>query len=534
MVKRPQGAGMGRRVRIFAFVSLLVLVLVACGSRVVPLDVNAFGQPTVGGSVAPSINPTTGETILPTSGPTGGVVGGPATSGPLANCKAAAKSTDKGVTQSEINIGLVAAITGSFRGQFNANIEAVDAHFKMINAEQGGICGRKIKLSIRDDQGNAQQNLTAARELADDIGVFAFVGSVSAPDSDTGVASVSRAQKIPDIGFPLTYERSESPYSFGAPGQLARDRSGEGQSGTKYLNKLHGIKQVAVFWVGEALVSKANAWGFESSALKNSGEPPTVKICYERETSVLDNNFDNYAASMAQACPARDDAGRDLPLAIYSVMENNSNIRLARAIRNQGVKYEYFAPTFTSYLQSYVRDEGGSPRPETEGSYIAVPQIPFERCGFDSKRRPVPPCSHPELNRYINSLARYRPGYTAPGSWGGPGWGQAALFVEAAKACGAQLTRACVINEINKINRFSANGFLTPTTPREHVIYTADLILQVRNGKFVEIRPNDKSGPSEAPDFWDTSKLYNWWTYFCGHQQYYPSASDIRAFVRDC
>lgn len=522
---------MSRRVRMFASVSLLVLVVAACGSRVVPLDQTALGgQPTNGATAQPTIDPNTGQTITP-GATTGPGVGPGQTSGPLANCKAPSGSTDKGVTQTSIKVGLVAAITGSFRGQFNANIEAVDAYFKMINAEEGGICGRKIQLSIRDDQGNAQQNLTAASELADDVGVFAFVGSVSAPDSDTGVAAVSKSKKIPDIGFPLTYQRSESPYSFGAPGQLARNRSGEGQSGTKYLNKLHGIKQVAVFWVGEALVSKANAWVFESSALKNSGEPPAVKICYERETSVLDNNFDNYAASMANACPASNG-----PLAIYSTMENNSNIKLARAIRSQNVKYEYFSPTFTSYLQSYVRDEGGNPRPETEGSYIAIPQIPFERCGFDRRGRPVPPCSHPELNRYITALSRYRPGYIAPGSWGGPGWGQAALFVTAAKACGARLTRACVIAEINKINRFSANGFLTPTTPREHVIYTADLILQVKNGKFVEIRPNDKSGPREAPDFWDTSTLYNWWNYFCSHQQYYTAASrdDIRSFVTSC
>lgn len=520
---------MGRRVRFFAFVSFLVLVLVACGSRVVPLTgqygIGPNGVPTAGGTLGPSINPTTGQTITPGAP---GAPGGPgATSGALPNCKAPAKSTDKGVTQTSIKVGLVAAITGSFRGQFNANIEAVDAYFKMINAEEGGICGRKIQLNKRDDQGNAQQDLTAARELADDVGVFAFVGSVSAPDSDTGVARVSKSEKIPDIGFPLTYERSASPYTFGAPGQLAKDRSGEGQSGTKYLNKLYGIKQVAVFWVGEALVSKANAWVFESSALKNSGEPPTVKVCYLRETSVLDNNFENYAASITQACPASGG-----PLAIYSTMENNSNIKLARAIRSQGVKYAYFSPTFTSYLQEYVRDEGGNPRPETEGSFIAVPQIPFERCGFDSKGRPVPPCNHPELNRYVTALARYVPGYRAPGSWGGPGWGQAALFVQAAKACGAQLTRVCVISEIKKIDRFSANGFLTPTTPREKVIYTADLILQVKNGKFVEIKPNQNTGPKEAPAFWDTSKLYNWWTYFCGHQRYYPNASDIRTFVR--
>ncbi|MFY9586419.1 MAG: ABC transporter substrate-binding protein [Actinomycetota bacterium] len=521
---------MGRRVYLFAFVSVLVLVLAACGSRVVPLEqaLGNNGQPIVGGSNQPSINPTTGQTITP--GTTTGGPGGPLqTTGPLVNCKAPAGSTDKGVTQTSIKVGLIAAITGSFRGQFNAEIEAVDAYFKMINAEQGGICGRKIQLSIRDDQGNAQQDLTAARELADDVGVFAFVGSVSAPDSDTGVAQVSKAQKIPDIGFPLTFQRSESPYTYGVPGQLQKQLIGDGATGSRYLNNVFGTKQIALFWVGEALVSKTNAWGFEAAMLKTSGGK--INVCYERETSVLDNNFDNYAASMASSCPASGG-----PLAVFTTMENNSNIKLARAMKNQGVKYAYFSPTFTSYLKSFVQDEGGNPRPEVEGAYMAVPQIPFERCGSDSKGRPVPPCSHPELNRYVSALAKYRPGYIAPGSWGGPGWGEAALFVEAAKACGAQLTRACVIKEINKIQNFSVNGFLTPTTPNEHVIYKADLLLQVKNGKFVEIKPNDKSGPKGAPDFWDTSQLFDWWAYFCAHKDQWPSSSrsQIEAFVTTC
>lgn len=529
MVMRPQGAGMGRRVGFFIFVSLLVLVVAACGSRVVPLDANAFGQPITNGTTGPSINPTTGQPISPTGGTTtGGSTGSSMgnTTGALANCKAPAKSTDKGVTQTSIKVGLVAAITGSFRGQFDANNEAVDAYFKMINAEEGGICGRKIQLHIRDDQGNAQQDLTAARELDEDVGIFAFVGSISAPDSDTGVAQVSRDHKIPDIGFPLTYERSRNPYTYGVPGQITKNITGEGQSGTRYLNNLYKIKQVAVLWVGEALVSKANAWVFEASALKNSGDPPTVEVCYERETSVLDSNFDSYAIGIKQNCPPANG-----PLAVYTTMENNSNIKLAQAMKGQDVKYAYFSPTFTSYLPSFVRDASGRPRSETEGAYIAVPQIPFERCAFDSKSRPVPPCSHPELNRYATALNRYVPNFKAPGSWGGPGWGEAALFVTAAKMCGAQLTRTCLFQKLDAIKNFSANGFLAPTTPSEHVIYTADLILQVRNGRFVEIRPTDKSGPREAPDFWDVSNLYDWIKYFCSHYREFPNYEEKRQYA---
>jgi len=278
-------------------------------------------------------------------------------------------------------------------------------------------------------------------------------------------------------------------------------------------------------------VSKANAWAFESAILKTSGEPPTIKICYDRETSVLDNNFDSYAVSMAGACKASDG-----PLAVYTTMENNSNIKLAQAMRSQHVPFKVFDPTFTSYLPAFVRDDSGNPRPETEGAYMAVPQIPFERCATDSRGRPVPPCSHPELQKYATALNHYVPGFASPGSWGGPGWGEAALFVQAVEGCGAQLTRVCLLDQINKISSFNANGFLSPSVPHKHLIYTADLLLQVHNGRFVEVRPGDKSGPAGAPDFWDTSDLMDWWKYFCGHKQYYRSEyrNEIDQFVTTC
>jgi branched-chain amino acid transport system substrate-binding protein len=520
---------MNRRFHIATVTATLTLVVAACGSRVVPLTAGQVpGQPGVVPTLSPgqSINPTTGATIGPGGQPVGPGGGGGSTSGPLANCRAPAKATDKGVSQTTIKVGLVAAIGGSFRGQFNANIEAVDAYLKMINAEEGGVCGRKFALTIRDDGGDPGRDYTAAKELADDIGIFAFVGSVSAPDSDTGVARVSRDEKIPDIGFPLTYERSESAYTYGVPGQLQKRLNGEGSSGARWLNDTFGIKQVAVFWVGESQVSRAAAWSFEAAVLKAKGGPPNIEICFTRETSVTDLNFDGYASAMRSSCPASGG-----PLAVYTTMENNSNIRLATAMKTQSVNPTVFAPTFTSYLQSFVKDDQGNPRSATEGAYIAVPHIPFERC-TQSRGKPVPPCSHPELNRYVTALGRYHPGYTAPGSWGGPGWGQADLFVRAVKGCGANLTRTCLLQQIKAISSYSDGGFLSPTTPRERKIYKADLLLRVHNGAFVELRPNDKGGPAGAPDFWDKSELFDWWDYFCGHKDEFPNASQIQTFVR--
>jgi hypothetical protein len=101
-------------------------------------------------------------------------------------------------------------------------------------------------------------------------------------------------------------------------------------------------------------------------------------------------------------------------------------------------------------------------------------------------------------------------------------------------SCGANLTRQCVLKHLNTVPSFSANGFLSPTKPGDHEIYSADLIVQVRNGRFVELKPNDTSGPAAAPAFWDKSVLFDWWDFFCANQSKFPSAQEIRGFVTTC
>ncbi|MGH2728686.1 MAG: ABC transporter substrate-binding protein [Actinomycetota bacterium] len=504
------------RARITAFVSLLALVVAGCGSRVVPLSV-----PQVVGT-GPFVNPTTGETINPTVGPTTGTTNGPVATPPVAignpNCVPGAKPTDTGVTKDTIKLGLIASITGPLPGQFNAAVEAVDTYFRMVNA-LGGICKRRVQLIIRDDNGDGRQNERVATKLATEDKVFAFVGSLSAPN-DKGIGKLSRQYKIPDIGFPLTYERTESPYSYGVPGQLQRRLIGVNASGSGYLNKQNGVKQIAIFWLKDSLVSVLNAWAFESAMQKATGNG--LRVCHEQETGILDNNFKQYVVRMQSNCdPANG------PVAVYSVMENNSNIKLAQAMHGQGFKPKIFAPTFSSYLPSFIQQGGQA----VEGAYIAMPQIPFERCGRDSRGRPAAPCSHPELNRYVSALQRYRPNYIAPGSWGAPGWGQAELFTQAAAACGATLTRACVLKQLNTMGLFSSNGFLSPTRPRDHVIYAADLVVQVRGGKFVEIRPTDKGGPPGAPDFWDRSVIFDWQDYYCNNKPHFPNTDEKDQFI---
>jgi ABC-type branched-subunit amino acid transport system substrate-binding protein len=503
------------RTKIVAATISASLLLVACGSRVAPLSQGGLNPNQPGGFQNPTVNPTavgTGGVNQPGGSNNRSPVPKLVIPGAQANCKPASTNTDVGVTPTSVKLGAVISITGPLPGQFDAARDAVASYFNTVN-EQGGICGRRIEWTFKNDAGDTTNNRNRTLELVKNPdkrkNVFALVGSHSA--NDAGMAGVicpkgKPALGIPDIGFQLDWSHTECSTSFGVPGQIQRDTTGEGASGTRWLNQANGIKNIALFWVRESEVSILSAWGFEAADLLAD---PNLKVCYEQETSVFETNFTQYLFKLEDRC------GDPNTTAVYTTMENNNNIRLAKAMVEQGYKPKVFAPTFTSYHGSFLFDDKGNPRPEVEGTYMAMPQIPFERCA-ERNRKPVPPCQHPELEAYVTAVNRFFPNSKRPGSFGGPAWGQAALLAAAIASCGSVLTRACVLNYLRTTGRFSANGFLTPTKPGTKLIYTADLIVQVRNGRFVEIPvPAGYTGPKEQPAFWNTSQIFNWWKFYC-------------------
>lgn len=519
------GSGVALRVRASSGLLVLALVAAACGSRVVPLSSSQVpGQPGVlppGVPTLPGGIPSPGATFIP--GQPGSNPNQPGV--PVAqNCSPADSGKEPGVTKTTLKLGLVASIHGPLPGQFDSAVEATDSYFDMIN-DLGGICGRRIQLLIRDDQGNRDTDQNVAEELATEDKIFAFVGSVAAP-YDQGIGQASKKYRIPDIGFPLSSERSKNPYTYGVPGQINDRILGTGASGTKYLNAKFGIEQVAMFWLDESDVSRLNIWGFEAAIEKVTNG--RIKICYEQPTTVLDSSFTQYVVNMQSSC---DESKRT---AVYTTMENNSNVKLALAMRDQGFKPTVFAPTLTSYLPSFISQADGA----TEGAYVALPQIPFEhlltpQSGWSKGTY--------ELARYLQALNRYHPSHAEPGSFGAPGWGSAQLFTEAAVACGAVLTRSCLFQRLDAMGPFSANGMLAPTTPREHLIYLPESMVQVKGNRFVEVPHPGVTGGKDTPDLWMTdSVLFDWWDFYCHHSgrnpgdpNYFPNTSQKDRYI-DC
>ncbi len=104
----------------------------------------------------------------------------------------------QGVTANEIVVGNTAAVSGPFAAvgvPFNA---AIDAYFKMINA-QGGVNGRQLKFVSYDDGFVGSVGLTYTKRLVEEDKIFALVGHFGTNTVDATLGYIQ------ETGVPMVY-----------------------------------------------------------------------------------------------------------------------------------------------------------------------------------------------------------------------------------------------------------------------------------------------------------------------------------------
>jgi len=84
-------------------------------------------------------------------------------------------ATDVGVTGDEILIGTWAPLTGPATNLATIT-RAMEAYFRYVNEEEGGVHGRKLRLIVKDDAYDPSKTPEIAKELVDGERVFALVG----------------------------------------------------------------------------------------------------------------------------------------------------------------------------------------------------------------------------------------------------------------------------------------------------------------------------------------------------------------------
>lgn len=102
---------------------------------------------------------------------------GKATDGDTGGTGAGGVKTDKGVTDDTIHIGALTDMTGVYASLGKSVTQAQQLYIERINAD-GGICGRKLELTVRDHGYDAGKAIPAYTELQPKVvGFVQFLGS---------------------------------------------------------------------------------------------------------------------------------------------------------------------------------------------------------------------------------------------------------------------------------------------------------------------------------------------------------------------
>ena len=126
-----------------ALAAMLLIVAAACGDD----DDEAEETPTPGGTTSAASATPSGEV------------------GP-------------GVTDTEIKLGTTNDLAGTGGTPYGIVTPAMQAYFKKVNEEDGGVCGRDITLLAEDDQYQPALALEKAKKLVEQDEILAFVGAL--------------------------------------------------------------------------------------------------------------------------------------------------------------------------------------------------------------------------------------------------------------------------------------------------------------------------------------------------------------------
>ncbi|MBA2325720.1 MAG: ABC transporter substrate-binding protein [Actinobacteria bacterium] len=383
-----------------------------------------------------------------------------------------------GVTDDEIRVGGVVGKTNPVGRPYADAFVGVQAYFEMINEEEGGVFGKDLELvAERDDQSQASRNIQQVRALVEEDKVFAVLPVVTQIFAG---ATYLAEQGIPTFGWNINAEWSSGPNLFGEKGSfLCFD--------CPFIHPVYVAQQVgatnpAIFGYGNAAQSLDCAEG-----MRNGFETYGPPVAFEDIS--LSFGFTDLSATIEGI------RENDVDF-VATCMDVNGNANIAQAVKDAGIELKAVVSP-EGYAADVLEDLGE----KVEGFYFGSDFVPFEA---------------PEGSEGMEQfLAAMEERDKTPSEQGLAGWVNATLFVEGLKAAGENFTQKKVVDAINEITDFTANGIVSEQDwTKDHAARPdADgctALLQVQDGEFVPVfgeegRPfvcflNDQVAKTGPPD----------------------------------
>jgi ABC-type branched-subunit amino acid transport system substrate-binding protein len=375
-----------------------------------------------------------------------------------------------GVTDTEINVTAIAAITNPLGMKNASTIDGAQAYFDMVNAA-GGIYGRKIVFKDKLDDRFTNNSVEVERVLAGG-NTFAVV-----PVSTTlfNGADALSAAKMPTFGWLINTE-------WGATDQdprltmFGQTRSFLGAAQPQPMGP-YLVKQAGKHNVGLLTYSAAQAAECATGTQKSFdqwGGWADAKIAFVDGAVPLFNT--DYSVQVSKMKDANVDA-------VFTCLDTNGVVALAREIKKQGLPAIQIINN--GYDPEFLAEYGDL----LEGSLIRVDFTPIEV--------PVKPAGLQRFEEWMK-----KGGYTINEN-SGIGWLNADLFVSGLVGAGPNFSQASVVDAINKMTKYTAEGMLHGVdwtkahTSSPGVICGS--VVTVKDGSFVPTAGQSDSNPWACP-----------------------------------
>ncbi len=417
-----------------ALAALCVLALAACGS-------SGSGSGGSSGSSGAS-----GSTASASSGSFGtlGKVCGPG------NAKGA---TATGVTNTSIEVAVIADINvPGAPGLLQPMWDSATAFTGWCNAA-GGIDGRKLILDKRDSAETDYLPQVETSCTAD----FAMVGTMGVLDN-TGVAAwekcgipnftastVSEAAANAKLMYPSNPLPADQENIGGFPVIFQQNPGVQAHIGTLYAEGAAGAREQHTY--NEAITSDGG------------------KVVYTAEYNSLGSvNWAPYVEAMKKA-------------GVQMLFLNDTiatSVALDQAMSTAG----WYPKIQISPPQDYDTSFLTTGASVAKNYYVYMPSEPLEAAS-----------AVPAVTQYEQIVPKYVP--TAHlGFFGEMAFGSWLLFAESAKACGSNLTRTCLEQEVAKQTNWTAGGLQGTINPASNKASDCFIIMKIENAKFVQVIPS--------------------------------------------
>ena len=435
MERRQKGLG--------ALAALSVLALAACGSS---------GSSSSSNSTGSSTNPSVTASAASTQG--GGTASGSfGTLGQVCGPGSATGATASGVTNSSVEVSVIADINvPGAPGLLQPMWDSATAFTDWCNAA-GGIDGRKIILDKRDSAETDYLPQVESSCSAD----LAMVGTMGVLDN-TGVAAWEKCG-IPNFTASTVSEQAANASLMYPTNPLPANQENIGGFPVIF-QQYPGVQE----HIG-TLYSEGAAGAREQHTYNEAIAADGGKVVYTAEYNATGQvNWAPYVEAMKNA-------------GVQMLFLNDTiatSVGLDQAMSTAG----WYPQVQISPPQDYDTSFLSTGASVAKNYYVYMPSEPLEAAS-----------AVPAVAQYESIVQKYVPsahlgffGVMAFSSW--------LLFTEAAKACGSNLTRTCVEQQVAKQTNWTGGGLQGSINPASNKASQCFIVMKIENGKFVQAIPS--------------------------------------------